>query len=422
MRVRNVFAVAAAACLVGAGVYLSPGAWGKVQQVLSAQHTVQPGKARSTNRQGQDGVAIVAATAKTADFPILRYAIGSISSPAVVAISTRVSSQIASIAVKDGQMVKAGDLLFTLDDRALKAQRDKDQATLAKDQALLLGAQQDLVRARDLAAKQAGTQQTYDQALATQKADEATVQADQATIDADDVQLSYTRIAAPISGRLGAVNVSVGDLVTSSTGSSSATPMVTITQVDPLRVSFSLPQSDLPLLQKAIRAPGSATVTLRNDGDPNPVGSGKLDFLDSSVDSTSGTILARATVPNKDLALWPGQYVNVALDAGTMPNMVYVPTVAVQPSQKGPFVYVVKPDNTVEFRPVEVALTTGQNSALSKGLKSGERVVVEGQLRLKDGAAVREPKTREPKATDNPGQPAPKVAEGQPPVEGATQP
>ncbi|TIW91410.1 MAG: efflux RND transporter periplasmic adaptor subunit, partial [Mesorhizobium sp.] len=331
--------------------------------------------------------------ASTADFPIRRYAIGFVSSPAVVNINARVSSQIVSIDVKDGQMVKTGDLLFSLDDRALKAQLAKDQATLAKDQALLASSQSDLQRAKDLVAKQAGTQQTYDQAGAAQKAAAATVDADKATIEADNVQLGFATITAPISGRLGAVSVAVGDLVTTSNGNSStATPLVTITQMDPLQVNFNLPESDLALLHRALANPQQGAVTLTKDGDPTPIGKGTLDFVDSSVDTASGTIATRASIPNADLSLWPGQYVNVVLDAGIMPQMTSVPTVAIQPSQKGPFVYVVKPDSTVEMRPVQVALTEGDNSAISQGLKSGEKVVTEGQTRLKDGAAVHEGK------------------------------
>jgi membrane fusion protein, multidrug efflux system len=324
----------------------------------------------------------------------------------VVSINARVSSQIVSIHVKDGQMVKAGDVLFSLDDRALKAQLAKDQAALARDLALLAAAQSDLDRAKSLVAKQAGTQQTYEQAAAAQKAAAATVDADKATIDADNVQLGFATIKAPIAGRLGAVNVAVGDLVTTGSGNSStATPLVTITQIDPLQVNFNLPESNLDLLHKALTAPQKGAVTLATDGNPTPIAKGTLDFVDSSVDTASGTIATRASVPNADLALWPGQYVNVVLDAGIMPKMTSVPTVAVQPSQKGPFVYVVKSDNTVEMRPVEVALTAGANSAIGKGLQVGERVVIEGQTRLKDGASVHEGKA----ASD--GQPAPKVAE-----------
>lgn len=378
--------VLAAACVVAAAFYLSPGLAERVGQALSFAKPDAADKASPA--AAARAVAIVAATASTADFPIRRYAIGSISSPAVVEVSARISSQVVSIAVKDGQMVKAGDLLFSLDDRALKAEVDRDKATLAKDQAMQVSAEADLKRAKDLVAKQAGTQQTYDQALAAEKSAEATVAADQAQLDADTVQLGFAMITAPISGRLGAVNVAVGDLVGTSTGS--ATPLVTITQVDPLRVTFNLPESDFALLQKALAAPRPDAVTLHRDGDPQPIGKGTLDFLDSSVDTASGTIAARASVPNPDLTLWPGQYVDVVLDAGVMPRMTSVPTVAVQSGQKGRYVFVIKPDNTVELRQVTVALTEGDNSAVSDGLKAGERVVVEGQTRLTSGTPVRE--------------------------------
>ncbi|RWN38946.1 efflux RND transporter periplasmic adaptor subunit [Mesorhizobium sp.] len=388
MRGKIVLAVLAVACLVAAGLYLSPAATDKVRQMLSAGQAAPDKPAAAAN--AARSTSVVAATASTADFPIRRYAIGFVSSPAVVSVNARISSQIISIAVKDGQMVKAGDLLFSLDDRALKAQLARDQATLAKDQALLASATADLERAKNLVARQAGTQQTYDQAIAAQKSAAATVDADKATIDADEVQLGFATITAPISGRLGAVSVAIGDLVTTSNGNSTSTPLVTITQMDPLQVNFNLPESDLALLHKALAAPQEGAVTLTRDGDPTPIAKGTLDFVDSSVDTASGTIATRASVPNADLSLWPGQYVNVVLDAGIMPQMTSVPTVAVQPSQKGPFVYVIKPDNTVEVRPVQVALTEGDNSAIGEGLKSGERVVVEGQTKLKNGSPVRE--------------------------------
>lgn len=416
MRGKVILSLLAVACLGAAWLYLSPDALNKVQQIIGARQVAGSDKPASntpaTGKQAGGGngarsASIVAATATTADFPIRRYAIGFVSSPAVVNINARVSSQIVSIDVKDGQMVKAGDILFSLDDRALKAQLAKDQATLAKDQALLASAAADLQRAKDLVAKQAGTQQTYDQAVAAQKAAAATADADRATIDADTVQLSYATIKAPIAGRLGAVSVAVGDLVTTSNGSSTSTPLVTITQVDPLQVNFNLPESNLALLHKALANPQQGAVTLIKDGDPTPIGKGTLDFVDSSVDTASGTIATRASIPNADLSLWPGQYVNVVLDAGIMPQMTSVPTVAVQPSQKGPFVYVVKPDNTVEMRPVQVAVTEGENSAISDGLKSGEKVVVEGQTRLKSGAAVHEGKA----AAGSGEQASPKVAQ-----------
>ncbi|MBZ9856695.1 efflux RND transporter periplasmic adaptor subunit [Mesorhizobium sp. CA13] len=419
MRGKVILSLLAVACAGAAWLYLSPDTLSRARQTIGAKQVAsdkpapdrqdpQAGAKQAAGGTGARSASIISATATTADFPVRRYAIGFVSSPAVVSINARVSSQIVSIDVKDGQMVKTGDLLFSLDDRALKAQLAKDQATLAKDQALLASSNSDLQRAKDLVAKQAGTQQTYDQAVATQKAAAATVDADKATIDADNVQLGFATITAPISGRLGAVNVAVGDLVTTSNGSSStSTPLVTITQMDPLQVNFNLPESNLALLHKALAKPQQGAVTLTQDGDPTPIGKGTLDFVDSSVDTASGTIATRASIPNADLSLWPGQYVNVVLDAGIMPQMTSVPTVAVQPSQKGPFVYVVKPDNTVEMRPVQVALTEGQNSAISDGLKSGEKVVIEGQTRLKNGAAVHEGKA----SARSGDQAAPKVAQ-----------
>lgn len=402
---------------IAAGAYLWPAGASKVWQMLpfgEKQIAAQAATDAGAGGRKQDGnrsstVTVATAIAKVTDFPIQRYAIGFLASPAVANINARVASQVMTIAVQDGQTVKQGDVLITLDNRALTAQVEKDKATLAKDQALAASANADLERAKSLLARQTGTQQAYDQALAAQKAAQATVAADQAALDADLVQLGYTTITAPISGRLGAVSVSVGDLVTAggATGTG-ATPLVTITEMDPLRVAFNLPEVDLGLLQQAMAKPGSVSVTLHKDGSPTPIGTGTLDFVNSTVDTASGTITARATVPNADLTLWPGQYVNVTVNAGVMPQMVTVPTIAVQPSQQGSFVYVVKADNTVEARPVKVALTHGDESAIGGGLKGDEKVVVDGQLGLKPGTAVREAdsgkggtgESKSPKAAD----------------------
>ena len=299
-------------------------------------------------------------------------------------------AQVQAVHVRPNQLVKAGDLLFTLDDRALKAQLAKDQATLAKDQAMVVSAQADLSRAKSLVQSRAGTQQAFDQADAAAKSAAATVNADEATIDADKVQLGYATITAPITGRLGAIKITKGNLVSTGNGSSNSSPLVTITQMDPLEVTFSLPETDLPLLRKALVAETPAPVRLYRDGDKTPLATGQLEFVDSTVDQASGTVQVKASMPNKDLTLWPCMFVDVALDAGVMPNMVSIPTVAVQPGQNGSFVYVVGPGDKVEQRPVAIALVRGDNSAVSKGVKSGERVVTDGQTRLKQGTLVRD--------------------------------
>ncbi|MEQ1950462.1 efflux RND transporter periplasmic adaptor subunit [Mesorhizobium sp. CN2-181] len=402
MRHKALLSVLLLACAAGAVLVASPATLGKVRELLSLDHAAQ---APNGGRQRQQAMTVITATATTADFPIRRYAIGFVVSPAVVEIGARVSSQVTAIEVKDGQMVAAGDVLIRLDDRELKAAVDRDQATLDKDQALQVSAQADLERAKDLVVSKAGTQQAYDQALAAEKSAAATVAADQAALDADKVQLEFATVTAPIAGRLGQVNITVGDLVGPNTGGTAIQALVTVTQMDPLEVQFTLPESELGLLQKGLASASPPSVTLHKDGDPTPIGTGTVDFVDSSVDTASGTISVKATVPNPGLTLWPGQYADIIVEAGVMPGLVSVPTVAVQAGQKGPFVFVVKPDETVTIRQVKIAVNQGVNSAVSDGLKSGERVVVEGQIRLTEGMKV-----REGKAGDTAGQGEPAVA------------
>jgi len=373
--------------------YFSPQARGWLEKIgrsnTGLAKMASAKEAKPDGKKSGRGVAVTTAIAKTADFPIRRYAIGFVSSPAVVDVSARISSQVEDVHVRDGQMVHAGDVLFSLDDRALKAALAKDQATLAKDQALLVNAEADLKRAKDLMARGTGTKQAYDLADASAKAATATVDADKAAIEADQVQLSYATIKAPITGRLGAIKITKGNVVSTGNNNGNSSPLVTITQMNPLEATFSLPESDLPLLTKALSTNPPAEVRLyRNDG-RKLLATGHLDFVDSTVDTASGTVQVKASMPNDDLTLWPGQFVDVVLQAGTMPAMTSIPTVAVQPGQKGSFVYVVKPDKTVEERPVTVAMTVGDNSAVSEGLKGGEQVVTEGQKSLKQGTHVR---------------------------------
>jgi multidrug efflux system membrane fusion protein len=390
MRHKGLFSILLLAGAVGAAFVLTPGLADRTSRLFATDRAVS---AADAGHQGPRAATVTTAVASTADFPIRRYAIGFVTSPAVVEIGARVSSQVTAIKVKDGQMVKAGDVLLQLDDRALQAAVDRDQAMLDKDQALLVSAQADLGRAKDLVATRIGTQQSYDQALAAEKSAAAIVAADQAQLDADKVQLGFATITAPIAGRLGQVNTTIGDLVGPNTGGTAVAALVTITQMDPLEVQFDLPEKELGLLQKGLASPAPPTVMLHKDGDPTPIGTGTVDFIDSSVDTASGTFAVKATVPNPGLTLWPGQYADIVVEAGTMPGLVSVPTVAVQAGQKGPFVYVVKPDDTVAVRQVTVAVNQGDTSAIGGGLKSGERVVVEGQIRLSEGTPVREGRT-----------------------------
>ncbi len=331
--------------------------------------------------------AVVTSTATRGDFPVLLRSIGYAEPMASVAVKSRVQSQLLEQRFTEGQMVKKGDLLFTLDDRELAAQAAKDEATLARDQATLARATTDLQRARQLLAKNAGTQQALDQANADQKTAAANVQADRAALDADLLRLSYARIYAPIEGRAGAVNVTPGNLVNAS---DSGPGLVVITQLKPLRVTFVLPERELPRVQAA--ASGAKAPVVRvfpHGGEAHPT-EGRLTFIDSSVDQASGTITLKAEFANDDLSLWPGQYCDVEIEIGAHANAVTIPTVALQTGQKGSYVYVVAADSTARIRVVTPGLSEKNRTEISAGLEAGERVVVDGQLRLSDGASVRD--------------------------------
>lgn len=357
--------------------------------------------------RGSAPTAVTAAVATRADMPILKFAIGYIESPAVVSVNSRVTSQVVSQHVTDGQMVKAGDLLFTLDDRALRAQLAKDRATLAKDQAQQASAAANLERAQALFKQGTTARQALDQAIADEKTAAANIAADNATIEADQLQISYTRITAPIAGKLGAIQVHPGDLVNSGGGSGS-TPLVTITQISPIRVSFAAQSSDLSALRRAMDSGTAPAVQVFAPGDyggadARPLATGKLDFIDSSVDTASGNVILKAAFANQDGALWPGEYVNVVLEAGVMRDVTAVPTVAVQQGQDGPYVFVVGSDGKVQMRQVKIALSQGDQTGLSSGLAPGERVVTEGQLKLKDGMPVTVKDARSSAATASSG-------------------
>lgn len=378
----------------------------------SSHTTSAPGEPARTARAGRAGdgapVAVVTAMAEQADMPVRKRAIGFVETPASVVVKSRLDSQIMEQKVVDGQFVKAGDLLFILDDRDIRAQIDKDQAAIARDEATHTRTQLDLSRYQQLLARNAGTQQAVDQATADERAAAANILSDKATLEADRLKLGYTRILAPIDGRVGAVQVTPGNLVSAN---STGAGLLTITQMKPLRVTFTLPERDLPVLQAALARESAVPVSAKAPDSARPAIEGKLNFVDSSVDMTSGTITAKAIFANADLALWPGQYVDVEIAADTLTDVTTVPTVAIQTGQKGPYVYVAKADDTVELRQVRLALSDGDRTALSEGLKPGERVVIDGQMRLKTGAKIRE---RDGKAA-----PPAAAPEGTPVAEGA---
>lgn len=344
----------------------------------------QQAPAPGTPAGGKPVIAVRVAEVKTASMPIRRRTIGWVEPMAVVDVKSRIDSLIVEQRATEGQFVNAGDVLFVLDDREAAAAIAREEATLKKDQALLDLANANLERAQALAAKQTVSKQSLDQARSEARAAAAAVVADRATIDVTRLTLSYTIIKAPISGRLGAIPVTPGNLV----GENDSTALVTITQMQPIRVTFTLPDRDLDALRAALQRDPPATVRVFTKGDDKPRAEGHLNFIDSSVDTSSGTITAKAEFANDKLELWPGQYFDVEIELGRQVETSAVPTVALQVGQDGLFVFVVTPENKVEMRQVTTLGADGDMSAVDSGLSPGERVVVDGQHQVAPGMIV----------------------------------
>lgn len=365
---------------------------------FAAYGRLEPGPATAGKPAAARGdgpkIAVVAAVAQRQDVPVTRSSVGWVEPVATVTVRARVDGEVLEQHVTDGQLVRKGDLLFQIDDREIRAGIAKDEAVLARDQATLARAGADLQRARDLLQKRVTAQQQVDQTEADAKIAAANVQADQAALDNDRIRLDFSTVRAPIDGRVGVVRVTPGNIVRAADGGDG---LLTITQMKPLRVSFTLPERDLAAVRTA-DAQGDVTVRVFVHGATQPLASGSLNFIDSSVDTTSGTITAKATVANADGALWPGQYVDIELVLGRIEHAVTIPTVAVQPGQDGPFVYVVGADSKVAVRQVVTGETMAEDVVVTDGLVVGDQVVVEGQLHLREGSRVA--------ATLLPGQPS----------------
>lgn len=376
---------------------------------LALQHLFgRPGSGRRSAARPE--VPVVTETARLETFSVRRRTIGVLESPAVVVIRSRIDSQILEQHVRDGQVVRKGELMFKLDDRELKAQVARDQATLAKDVAAQTQARGQLERTQQLVPRGVSTPQQLEQAQAAYAAAQQTVEADRAVIDADRLRLGYATIEAPMDGRLGTVRVAPGNLVSS--GDSAG--IVTITRVKELRVGFTLPEGDLDALRATFRRKSAGQVSIFTSASGSePAAQGTLDFVDSAVDQSSGTIAASATIPNETYALWPGQFVDVEIELSSRPDTVMLPSPAIIMGQKGPYVFIAGSSGTVETRPVKVGGMSGARVAIIDGVSAGERVVVEGQSRLSPGSRWREEKPAAPVASDGEGS-AQRGAQGAP--------
>jgi membrane fusion protein, multidrug efflux system len=326
---------------------------------------------------------VVAGVVEEKAMPVRLTAIGTVQTVNSVAVHTRLDSQITQVFVQDGQRVKAGEPLFALDARQLQAQRAQVAAALERDQTELGLAKRTLARKNP----QIDSEAAIDQARTAVQTLLASIAADKANLQNLDVQLTYTTIAAPFSGRLGTIAYKVG----SNVKANDATPLVTINQVRPVYVAFSVPQSYLGRIQQAM-AEGPVPVSAALPGSETPPQQGRVAYVENAVDSSTSTISVKAQFPNEDERLWPGAYVNVDVTLRTDPSALVVPAQAVQVSQQGTYVFIIKDDNTVETRPVVVDRTIGDESVITSGLTKGQRIVVDGQLRLVNGTRVELPK------------------------------
>ncbi|WP_132255055.1 efflux RND transporter periplasmic adaptor subunit [Methylobacterium segetis] len=357
-------------------------------EALAARGDAPASAATGLQKRGPE-IPVRAEFARVERVPVTRTGVGWVEPVSTVRVRARIEGEIVERLVEDGSTVAEGDILFRIDDSEIRAVVARDEAALAKDRATLARLEADLGRALELRARSVSTQVQVDQLTAETRAAAATVAAAaaEATLRASRIKLGYTVVRAPIAGRVGVVRNARGDLVGPAEGPTAA--LLTITPMSPLQVSLTLPERDLDALRAAMSAPGErpAIAVFLGNAD-RPAATGRVRFIDSAVDSATGTILVKARVPNADGALWPGQYarLSLTLDAGS--DAVTVPLAALVQDRAGTAVFVVRPDGTAARRPVEPAETVEGRAVIRSGLGSGERVVVEGQARLFEGASV----------------------------------
>src|SRR3954471_2243594 len=358
-------ALAAAACSGGEAVSTTPPAGG--------------------GRGGGQGpaVPVTAASVQQKAVPLDVTAIGTVIAASTVAVRAQITGELMTVNFKEGEEVQQGQVLFTLDKRPFEAALAQAEAQLQKDKAQAANAKAQAARYQDLAQRGIATREQVDQTATQAAALDATVAADEANIQSARVQLDYATIEAPISGRTGLLQVHKGNLVRAN----DTAPIVSINRITPVYVTFAIPEALLPQFKKYMAA-GTIRVEARAPNDTGAPSIGKIDFIDIAVDATTGTIKVKGTFPNTDRRLTPGQFVNVNVTLTTDPAATVVPTIAVQSGQQGMFVYVIKPDKTVELRPVTVARTHGDDSIIATGVKPGESIVTDGQLRLVPGSRV----------------------------------
>ncbi len=333
---------------------------------------------------GERAIPVTVAAAARADVPVVLDALGTVTSLRTVTVRSRVDGQLLRVNFREGQTVKAGEVLAEIDPRPFQVQLEQAQGQLARDRALLENARLDLERYRTLVAQDAASAQQLDTQQALVRQYEGAVKTDQGQVDNARLQLAYARITAPFSGRLGLRLVDPGNLVRAG----DANGLVTITQVQPIGVTFALPEKDLAPVLARYREGKPMTVQALDRDQRQVLASGRLTTLDNQIDLATGTLKMKAEFANADGALFPNQFVNARLRIDLLAGATVVPTAAVQRGAPGTYVYLLQPDGTVALRRIETGPVDGERIVVARGLAPGDRVVIDGVDNLRDGARV----------------------------------
>jgi multidrug efflux system membrane fusion protein len=397
---RRVFWVLLVVAIIGAAVWYYP----------------RPESQPKTGGRNQGPAPVAVATVQKGDMPVTLSGLGTVTPLATVTVKTQINGYLTEVAFQEGQMVKKGDFLAQIDPRPYQVALEQAEGQLAKDQALLKNAQLDLQRYNTLVAQNSIAKQTRDTQVSLVAQDQAAIKTDQAQVDAQKLNLVYTHIVSPVTGRVGLRQVDAGNYVQTSDPNG----IVVVTQLQPISVIFTLPEDNLPAVMKQVHAGATLSVTAYERTGTTALGKGRLETVDNQIDTTTGTVKLRAIFDNEQEILFPNQFVNIQLLVDTLHDSDIVPRAAIQHGAPGAFVYVVKPDQTVAVQKVKVGPADGQNIAVLDGLQPGEKIVVDGTDRLREGAKVtmagsggegHEP--GEPKAAAGPGSPPPVDRQGQ---------
>ncbi|WP_175889646.1 MdtA/MuxA family multidrug efflux RND transporter periplasmic adaptor subunit [Burkholderia cepacia] len=387
---RTLMAGALAVVVIGGLLWWHP--WNRTPAAGSAATGAGASAAGGGGHRGRGGPAAMAnipqpvqvATATQGEMPIVLSALGTVTPLANVTVKTQLSGYLQSVSFQEGQIVRKGDVLAQIDPRPYQVSLENAEGTHARDSALLATARLDLKRYQTLLSQDSIASQTVDTQASLVKQYEGAVKTDQAAIDSAKLNLTYARITAPVSGRVGLRQVDPGNYVTPG----DTNGIVVITQLQPMSVIFTTSEDNLPQILKQVNAGQKLSVTAYNRNNTVPLETGSLATLDNQIDTSTGTVKLRANFDNKEGMLFPNQFVNTRLLVDVMRNATIVPTSAVLTGSIGQFVYVVKPDNTVTVRKVTVGPVDGERTSIVSGVSLGERVVTDGSDRLREGAKI----------------------------------